>query len=328
MRAIRLHQYGSPEELVLEQHPDPVPGPGQLLLAVEAAGIQFIETRIRAGRMAGTPLAPAALPWAPGREVGGTVLGVGPGADPALLGRRVAGQVPAGGGYADRALLAAADAHLLPDGLDTGEAVSLLGTGRTAVALVETAAVGPGDTVLVESAAGAVGPLAIQLARAAGAARIVGLAGGGAKLELVRGFGADAAVDYTRPGWAEQVRAAAPEGVTVALAGVGGEISRTSFELLAPGGRFVAFGFSSGGFAPIDPAEAAARQVTLVSYFGPAVGSRGPAELRRQTVVALTAAADGRLRPFVGRRFPLAAAAEAHRAIEARETVGKTLLVP
>ena len=329
MRAIRLHQYGPPEELRLEEGlPDPVPGPGRLLVAVEASGVQFVETQVRAGRMAGTPMAPAGLPWTPGREVGGVVLAAGDAAAAGLVGRRVAGQTQASGGYADRALLAVADAHLLPDTLDTGDAVSLLGTGRTAVGLVEVGAIGKGDTVLVESAAGAVGALVLQLARAAGAQRVIGLAGGEAKLQVVRRFGADAAVDYTRPGWAEQVRALAPDGVDVALASVGGEISRNSFELLARGGRFVVFGSSGGEPAPIGPEQAADRGITVTQYFGPPVGPRSPENQRRQTVEALTAAAEGRLRPFVGRRFPLAEAAAAHRAIESRQTVGKTLLVP
>ena len=180
----------------------------------------------------------------------------------------------------------------------------------------------------MESAAGAVGALLLQLARTAGAARVIGLARGKAKLDLVRELGADAAIDYSLPGWTDEVRAAAPEGVMVALDGVGGEIGRAAFDLLADGGRFVVFGFSSGDITRTAPEEVAGRQLTVSSYFGPPTGNRAPAAQRRQTAEALAAVAEGRLRPLVGRRFPLADAAAAHTAIESRETVGKTLLIP
>jgi len=329
MRAIVLREYGGPEELRLEDVPEPVAGPGEVVVEVEAAGIQFVETQIRTGNLQGlSPVGPKALPWTPGREVAGVVSSVGEGTDRALIGRRVAGQTATGGGYAERAVLTVDNLHLLPGTLGSAEAVSLLGTGRTAVALVETARIGKGDTVLVESAAGAVGTLVLQLARAAGAERLIGLARGEEKLTLVREFGADAAIDYTEPDWPEQVRRVAPDGVTVVLDALGGQTGRDAFALLAPGGRFVIFGFSSGSITQLDPALVAERGVTVSSYFGPPTGDRGPEVQMRQTREALTAATEGRLRPLVGRRFPLAEASAAHTAITARATVGKTVLIP
>jgi NADPH:quinone reductase len=329
MRAIVLRQLGSPEELRLEEVPDPVAGPGEVVVEVEAAGIQFVETQIVTGRLQGvSPVAPKALPWTPGREVAGVVGAVGEGVDRALIGRRVAGQTATGGGYAEQAVLTVEGIHLLPETLGSAEAVSLLGTGRTAVALVETAGIGEGDTVLVESAAGAVGTLVLQLARAAGAERLIGLASDKEKLKLVREFGADAAIDYTEPDWPEQVRLAAREGVTVVLDALGGETGRNAFELLAPGGRFVIFGFSSGSITQLDPAVVAERGITVASYFGPPTGDRSPEVQMRQTREALALAAEGRLHPLVGQRFPLAEASGAHAAITARATVGKTVLIP
>ncbi|WP_234434238.1 zinc-binding dehydrogenase [Streptomyces sp. NRRL F-5126] len=329
MRAIVLRQYGSPEELRLEEVPDPVAGPGEVVVDVAAAGIQFVETQVRSGGLRGvSPVAPKELPWRPGREVAGVVASVGEGADPALIGQRVAGQTATGGGYAERAVLAVSAVHRLPQALGSAEAVSLLGTGRTAVALLETARIGKGDTVLVESAAGAVGTLVLQLARDAGAERLIGLARGEEKLRLVREFGADEAVDYTAPGWPDQVRQAAPDGVTVVLDAVGGRTGLDAFELLAPGGRFVIFGFSGGSITRLDPASVSERGITVSSYFGPPTGDRGPDVQMRQTREALTAAAEGRLRPLVGQRFPLAEASAAHTAISARATVGKTVLIP
>ncbi|WP_377273033.1 zinc-binding dehydrogenase [Peterkaempfera sp. SMS 1(5)a] len=328
MRAIVVRELGSPEQLRLEEMPEPVAGPGEIVVEVEAAGIQFVETQIVTGGLQGSPVVPRTLPWTPGREVAGVVGAVGEGVDRALIGRRVAGQTGTGGGYAERAVLAVEGVHLLPETLGSAEAVSLLGTGRTAVALVETAGIGEGDRVLVESAAGAVGSLVLQLARAAGAELLIGLAGGEEKRKLVRELGADAAIDYTEPDWPEQVRRAAPEGVTVVLDGVGGETGRNAFELLAPGGRFVVFGASSGSVTRPDPAAVAERGITVASYVGPPTGNRSPEVQLRQTREALALAARGRLHPLVGRRFPLAEAAGAHAAITARATVGKTVLIP
>lgn len=329
MRAIVVREFGGPEVLRLEEPADPVPGPGQLLVEVAAAGIQFIETRTRAGALRGvSPVAPRDLPWTPGREVAGRVAAVGEGVDAAWLGRRVAAQTVDAGGYASLALVEAAAAHRLPDTLGFPEAVSLLGTGGTALGLVEAAQVGKGDTVLIESAAGAVGLLSAQLARAAGAQRVIGLARGAGKLALVQEFGADTAIDYARDDWPERVRAAAPEGVTVVFDANGGEVGAQAFDLLADGGRFVIFGFSGGAMTQPDPAAVQARDIEVLSFFGPPTGLRAPGERHRQTSEVIAAVADGRLRPHVGRRYPLAQAAEAHEAIAARSTVGKTVLEP
>ncbi|WNI18238.1 zinc-binding dehydrogenase [Actinacidiphila sp. ITFR-21] len=196
---------------------------------------------------------------------------------------------------------------------------------------MESSGIGVGGTGLVESAAGAVGTLVLQLARTAGAKRLIGLARGAEKIRLVRESGADAAVDYTEPDWPAQVRRAAPDGVTVALDGVGGETGRNAFELLTPGGRFVVFGFSGGGITRVEPAEAAERGVTVVSYFGPPTADRrarpaGPAPPDPPGA----GRRGGRTAAAVRRpaRFPLAEAAAAHAAISARSTAGKTVLFP
>ena len=146
----------------------------------------------------------------------------------------------------------------VPDALALEDAVALLADGRTATMLVEAAAVRHGERVLVEAAAGGVGTLLVQLARAAGAT-VVAAAGGARKLELARSLGADVAVDYTEAGWAQRAG-----DLDVVFDGVGGEIARAAFEQLAPGGRMLSFGLASGSWAAIDPEEAARRGVTLV----------------------------------------------------------------
>lgn len=329
MRAIVVREFGDPEVLRIEEVPNPVPAAGQLLVKVAAAGVQFIETQTRSGLLQGiSPVAPNSLPWSPGREVAGEVIAVGDGVDADWVGRRVSGLTVAHGGYAELALVDAAAANQLPDTLGYADAVSLLGTGRTALGLVELAEVGKGDTVLIEGAAGAVGLLSSQLARAAGAGQIIGLARGAEKLSLVKEFGADAAVDYADEDWPEQVRAVAPKGVTVVFDGTGGEIGAAAFELLADGGRFVIFGFSSGSTTKPDLDRVAERGISVLSYFGAPTGLRSPEVQQRQTRDVIAAAAEGRLRTFVGQRFPLARAAYAHAAIAARGTVGKTVLEP
>ncbi|WP_131738546.1 zinc-binding dehydrogenase [Actinomadura roseirufa] len=311
MRAVWLREFGGPEVLVPGEAPDPVAGDGQVLVDVEFANVTFVETQFRSG--AASPFR-AEPPLVPGNGVGGVVVDVGAGADPALKGRRVVSATGGSGGYAARAAVDAAGLYPVPDGLALDEAVALLADGRTAAMLVRAAAPRPGERVLVEAAAGGVGTLLVQLAKAAGAV-VVGAAGGGPKADVARGAGADEVVDYREPGWGE----AAGE-VDVVFDGVGGEVAREAFGLLRRGGRMVSFGLASGEWADVPEEEAAARGVALVRP------QASPEELREFTVGVLEAAAAGRLRPVIGQRFALEDAAGAHAAIEARATVGKTLL--
>ena len=331
MRAIVVREFGGPEVLRIEEVPDPVPGAGELLVKVAASGIQFIETQTRTGTLQGvSPVAPKSLPWIPGREVAGEVVAVGDGVSADWIGRRVLGvTVPVGGGpgggYAELAVVNAEGSHQLPDTLAYADAVSLLGTGRTALGLVELAEVGKGDTVLVE---GAVGVLSMQLARAAGAERVIALVRGGDKAQVAKEYGADFAIDTSTGDWPTQVREAVPEGVTMVFDGVGGELGAATFDLVARGGRFVIFGFSSGAMTKVDPGHAAERAVSVLSLFGQPTGPRSPEEQYRQSRDVLAAVAEGRIRTLVGSRFPLAQAGEAHAAIAARRTIGKTVLEP
>lgn len=326
MRAVLLREYGPPERLEPVELPDPVAGPDEVLIDVELANVTFVETQIRAGR----PPAPSMLrdlPVVLGNGVGGTVDG-----------RRVVSSLGGSGGYAERVAVPAGAPIDVPDGVSMADAVALLADGRTALMMLRAAEVRPGETVLVEAAAGGVGSLLLQLARGAGA-RVVAAAGGDRKVELARSLGADLAVDYTRAGWGEGVRewarhavdaGAGREGgagddlgaVDVVFDGVGGEIARAAFALLRPGGRMASFGMASGEFAGVSEEQAAERGVTLVLG-----GPPDPERLRALAREALAEAAAGRLRPVIGQTFPLERASEAHAAIEARSTLGKTLLV-
>jgi NADPH2:quinone reductase len=318
MRAVIMRRFGPPGVLEPAAVPSPVPGAGEVAVDVKFAGVTFVETQIRAGRPPRPEMLPA-LPAILGNGVGGTVTEAGDGVDRGLIGRRVVASLNGTGGYASRAVTDTARLLEVPGGVELRDAVALLADGRTALSLAELAEVRPGDTVLVEAAAGGVGTLLVQLARNAGA-RVAGLARGERKLGIVRGLGADVAVDYGDGDWPQRVRDAVG-GVDVVFDGVGGEIGRAAFGLLRPGGRFCPFGMASGSFAGVTGELALARQVTVRAGFG-----ADPAKLREFARTALAEAAAGRIRPVIGQEVELERAAEAHAAIEARATIGKTLL--
>ena len=313
MRAVVIREFGPPEVLEPAEVDDVRAGPDDVVIDVEFANVTFVETQVRAGRPPHPSMLPA-LPAVLGNGVGGTV-----GEGSPWSGRRVVASLNGTGGYAERAVSAVARLIGVPDGLATRDAVALLADGRTALVLAGRADLRAGETVLVEAAGGGVGTLLVQVARRAGA-RVVALAGQQRKLALARDLGADVTVDYSRDGWERQVRDAVGE-VDVVFDGVGGDIGLAAFGLLGAGGRFCPFGMASGRFAPVTPELAQDRQVTVRAGAG-----ASPEELAALARTALAEAAAGRLRPVIGQEFELAGAARAHAAIEARKTVGKTLL--
>lgn len=326
MRAIRQHTFGDPGQLRLEEVPDPQPGPGEVRIRVESAGVHLLDTVIRKGE--GSPRITVPLPMTPGREVAGTVDRTGPGADASLLGQRVAADLGvAGGGYAELAIARAEAVHRLPGALDSDAAVTMVGTGRTTMAILELAALGPGDTVVVTAAAGGIGTLLIQAARRAGA-EVIGAAGGPGKIALARELGAAAAIDYLQPDWEERARSAlGARPVTLVLDGVGGDIGRTAMELLGTGGRLIMFGSSSGSLINLSAADLYRLGITASAAIGARILQR-PGGLHDLEARALQAAAAGSLIPVIGQRFALPDAPAAHRAIESRSTTGKTVLWP
>jgi len=311
MRAVWLREFGGPEVLVPGEAPEPVAGPGQVV--VDVVNITFVETQFRA--TGGGPFA-GKLPVIPGNGVGGVISAVGDRGSAALVGRRVVTSTGGTGAYAERVAVPADSVFPVPDGLALDAAVALLADGRTATMMTRAARLRAGDRVLVEAAAGGVGSLLVQLAASAGA-RVVAAVGGRhtEKVSAVEALGAELVVDYRVAGWADAVGP-----VDVVFDGVGGDVALAAFGLLGRGGRMVSFGLASGTWAPVSEDDANANGVTLVRP------SATPEELREYTSSALTAAAEGRLRPLIGQRFPLDRAADAHTAIESRATIGKTLL--
>ncbi|MCX0245165.1 zinc-binding dehydrogenase [Streptomyces drozdowiczii] len=329
MHAVRLHAFGPAEKLRHERTEDPVPAPGQVRIAVRAAGVHLLDTVLRQGLPGPNP-APATLPTIPGREVAGTVDALGEGTDPAWLGRDVVahlGNVP--GGYAELAVTDADRLHPVPEGLGHAEAVAMIGTGRTTLGILAATPLGPDSVALVTAAAGGIGTLIVQYAKKAGAT-VIGLAGGPAKTARVRDNGADLAVDYTRPDWPRHVRIhldALGRRATVLYDSVGSTTARAAFGLLGEGGQHVVYGWS-GNNGPFTPSagELAARSLTSENVLGPGLLKRGGG-LRALEARALAEAAAGHLRPAI-QSYPLARAADAHRDLETRGTVGKVVLIP
>jgi NADPH2:quinone reductase len=313
-----MDEFGGPEVLQARQVEDPTPGPGQVLVDVAYASVTFVETQVRSGN---GPFGRPALPRVPGNGVGGRVVAVGPDVDPVLIGTVVVTTTGGEGGYAERVLARADEVVPVLPGLALKDAVALLADGRTALLLFRQAEVKPGEKVLVEAAAGGVGSLLVQLAVHAGG-RVVGAARGVRKAELVVSLGASY-VDYSKDEWLRLVREAADGGeLDVVFDGVGGAIGTAAVGALRPGGRVSLYGMASGADVTLDEDDLAARRIRTLGLFA----APGPAETHPLIGEALRLAADGTLRPVVGQVFPLAAAAEAHAAIEARATVGKTLL--
>jgi NADPH:quinone reductase len=328
MRAVQVTRFGGPEVLEVAELPEPVPGPAQVAIDVAVADVLYLDTQLRAGW--GGDYFAMEPPYVAGNGVAGTVVAAGPEADRTLVGRRVIArvgrhaehvQLPVNG-YAERAVADTTDLAVVPDGLGLREAITFLHDGMTARQVLRPAGLAAGEWVLINAAGGSMGAMLVPLAKAAGA-RVAGAARGERKLEHVRAWGADLAVDYTDPDWAARVREATG-GVHVVLDGTGGRLGRAAFELLLPGGRFVGYGSASGTFAEVSPDEARAREVRLL---GLADLHANPDDAAPDLDRLLADAAEGRVRPFIGQTYPLAGAAEAHAAIEARETVGKTLLL-
>ncbi|MEU1511860.1 zinc-binding dehydrogenase [Streptomyces sp. NPDC005811] len=324
MHAIRLHAFGPAKNLSHEEVDDPAPGPGQVRIAVRAAGVHLLDTALREGMQGPPAPAPTPLPTIPGREVAGVVESLGAGTPGSWLGRRVVAHLGfAPGGYAELAVTDAARLHEIPPDLDFAAAVAMIGTGRTALGVLQFAELGPEAVVLVPAAAGGIGTLLVQYARSTGAT-VVGLAGGPRKTALAAANGADPAVDYDDPDWPGKVRAAlGGRAVTVVLDGVGGKVAPEAVALLGPGGRHLVFGWSAEG---VRDGKGHFVEGVSQSVLGPVMLERAGG-LRALEERALAEAAAGRLTPAV-QRFPLAEAAAAHRALETRRTVGKVVLEP
>jgi NADPH:quinone reductase-like Zn-dependent oxidoreductase len=305
MRRVRYESAGGP--LFLEEVPVPEPGPGELLVRCAAVGVTLPVVR---------KVTEAAEPIALGGEVAGEVVAAGEGVTRFRVGEQVTGMC-SGHGYADFALLHEAMASPIPDGADAVDAIALVRSGLVAYGALEAARPAPGEAVLVTAAAGGVGHLAVQLARARGAGRVVGAVSAPEKAEFVRSLGADDCVRYGGGSWGDPV--------DCVLDAVGGDLLTPALAALAPYGRLVAYS-SGGGTVQAYDLLVGAKSVT---GFQMALIARGRPDLYERWRLELWRLfAEGTLKPAVHAEFALEDAAKAHETIERRANLGKVVLRP
>ncbi|TVL92986.1 zinc-binding dehydrogenase [Streptomyces sp. SAJ15] len=309
MRRVRFSEYGGPEVLRVEEVEAPRPGPGELLVANEAIGVTL--PTVRKVRDGGLP-----LPGALGGEVAGRVVAVGPEVTGFAVGDRVTA-LCFRDSYAEECVVAAAMATPVPDGASAVDAVALVRGGLVASGAHAAARPEPGESVLVTGAASGVGHLAVQLAKERGAARVVAAAGSAAKAEFLRSLGADEVVTYKDASWGEPV--------DIVLDAVGGELLTPAVAALAPGGRLVAY--SSGG-GTVSAYDLLVGGKTVTGFQMARIAATRPALVESWRRELWTLFAEGRLRPSVHVRLPLAEAATAHEIIESRANLGKVVLIP
>jgi NADPH2:quinone reductase len=320
-RAIRIHEVGGPEVLRYEEVPVGEPGPGQARVRIGAAGVNFVDTYHRTG------LYPLPLPAILGVEAAGRVEAIGPGVTGFAPGDRVAFNEP--GSYTDARLVAADRLVKLPGEISERDAAAVLSKGLTVHMLLRKVyRVGPGDTVLWHAAAGGVGLIAVQWLKALGAT-VIGTVGSDAKAAVARAHGCDHVIVYTREDFPRRVRElTGGEGVPVVYDAVGKTTFAGSLDCLRPFGTMVTFGNASGPVPPVDPlllGRKGSLALTRPSVFTYVARSE---VLRAAAAELFDVIRSGRVKVEVGQTWPLAEAAEAHRALESRKTVGATVLVP
>jgi NADPH:quinone reductase len=313
VRAIRIDEWGGPEVLrLVEDAPEPRPGPGETLIAVSRAGVNFADTHARENSY----VARYELPLIPGAEVAGT----------APDGRRVAAIVGTGG-YAEYATARAPVP--IPDGVTDGQALAVLLQGLTAWHLYRSCArLASGESVVVVAAAGGVGSLAVQLGKAMGAGRVIATASTADKRDLALALGADAAVDVTAEDLAERlVEANGGEQVDVVLETAGGRVFDAGMDALAPFGRMVAYGISSKAQNQVRTGRLLRRSQSVIGFWL-FEALRHPEMVDGPLAELFAHLADGTLRVVEGETYPLSEARRAHEDLQARRTTGKVMLDP
>jgi NADPH2:quinone reductase len=320
MKAVRVHEFGSPKVLRVEEVPTPQPGPGQVLVRMHAIGVNPVETYIRAGKYARLP----ALPYTPGNDGAGVVEQVGPDVNQFRVGDRVytAGSIT--GTYAEFALCKTEQVHSLPANVSFAQGAAMGTPYATAYrALFQRAEARPGETVLVHGASGGVGTAAVQLARTRGL-RVFGTAGSDEGLKLAREQGAHEVFDHRAPDHFDTImNATGGRGVDVIVELLANVNLGKDLTILAKGGRVVIIG--SRGRVEIDPRDTMQRDADVRGMVLP---NTPPADLASIHAALVAGLENGTLRPVIGKEFALAEAAQAHGAVMEPGAIGKIVLVP
>lgn len=323
MKAIRVHACGGTESLRYDDIDVPQPRAGEALVKIAAAGVNFIDVQHRTGRYK-----PPALPFTLGSEAAGTVEAVGPGVTEVAPGERVAYAMVLGS-YAEYAVVPARRLVTVPAAIELRTAAALMLQGFTAHYLTHsTVTLKQGDTVLVHAAASGAGQLITQVARLRGAT-VYGTVGSAAKAEIARAAGAAATIDYRAQDFETELKKLTNgRGVDVVYDSVGKDTFEKSLNCLRPRGLLALFGFSSGPVPPFDPAVLGAKGSLFLTRPGLNQYIATREELVGRAADLFAWVAVGKLAVTIDREFPLADAARAHDALEARRTAGKLLLVP
>ena len=313
MKAIQISEFGGPEVMKLVELPDPTPGPGEVLLDVTAIGINYADTH----QTENSYLSQQTLPLIPGLEVVGT-----------YKGKRYLASA-ASGGYAEKASVYEALLAPIPDSVTDEQAVCMLVQGTTAWHILKTMGhVSPGETVVVHAAAGGVGTLAIQLAKMWGA-KVIAVTSSDEKANLAKSLGADEVVDAKSEELGKELRKAnGGKGVDIVLEMVGGNTFDESMKSLGDFGRMITYGMASRTApTPIHPGALMHGSKTVSGFW--LANCFASKEMLGDVIAELFAlVADGKLKPVIGGTYPLNEAAGAHRAMLARETIGKIVLKP
>jgi len=313
MRAIVLRETGGPDNLRLEDVPVPIAAAGQVVIRTEAIAASYTESIMRAGRF------PLELPLTFGIEAAGVITETGGGVDKSLMGRRVVAMSTAQGCYAEYVAVPLEAVTEIPEAVPSADAVAVASFGAVALCLVRAARLTGTETVLVEVAAGGVGGYVTQLARAHGAARVIGTAGSEAKRDFARTLGADEVLDHYDPDWPAKLA-----DIDVAFDSLAGDTTGRLVPAMTPGtGRILLYGLLQG-----PPALAA---IDLLSRGLTLMGCGGAPWLDRVQATkaeVLRLRLDGQLRPLIDSTLPLEAAAEAHRRFDAHTVMGKIILTP
>ncbi len=321
MRAIVCRRYGPPEDLEVAELPDPVPGPGEVLVDVHAAAVNFPDVLL----VANAYQVHVPVPFVPGSELSGEVLAVGPDVQGITKGDRVFGTA-ARGAFAERALLAVGQVTKMPERAGFSEAAAFGVTYRTAYhALRSVAEVTAGDWVVVLGAAGGVGLASVDVARELGA-RVVAAASGPQKLALCAERGAAHVIDYTRDDLKARIRELTDGGAHAVIDPVGGAAAEQALRSIRWGGTFVTLGYASGEIPAIPLNLVLLKGVTIKGFELRTFGDHQPGLERRDQEELLKLFAVGRLRPYIGARFPLADTAAALAHVASRRAIGKIVI--
>ena len=320
MRAIRIHEFGEPKDLRVDEVPRPEPGPGEVLVHVRCAALNFPDIL----KIAGKHHNKIEPPFAPGSEFAGTVAEVGAGVDGFEPGERVFART-GHGGFVEYVAVPVDKVVRTPESMpDEDAAVFSLVYHTSYIALVHRARLQPGETVLVHSAAGGVGLAAVQIARAKGAGKIIGTVGSDEKAAAVRANGADVVVNYRTDDFVETVkRETAGLGADIIYDPVGGEVSERSTKCIASEGRILIIGFTSGAFTKFRSNHILVKNYSVI---GVLIGRTNASASRRCWEELLALYEEGAVKPVINHRFPMEEAADAMELLSSRKATGKIVL--